>query len=242
MLSHVIGCLCAQGPYLARLMEVTRTLRVDQLAKAGLTQIHLTFCWDNLRLGSKQRCAPKYWDARRGRVKKGYTYAEAINQVLDDYTDAATSAEHEATRDNRSLSIEQMHQEIIRRYAALVAERASAAARARGRPARLPDAVRSLDSPGARQGNDYYYAFARYEEARHYFLEHDGTEEPLALVLQQEYIAEQEPGEFVHMQQQRLTEWPIEFLSRPARTVATLPAFFAPDAPSNRVDILRGLA
>ena len=58
MLSHVIGCLCAQGPYLARLMEITRTLRVDQLAKAGLTQIHLTFCWDNLRLGSKQRCAP----------------------------------------------------------------------------------------------------------------------------------------------------------------------------------------
>jgi hypothetical protein len=62
-------------------MEVTRTLRVDRLAKNGLAQIHLTFCWDNLRLRmtSKQRCAPKDWDARRGRVKKGYTYAEAIN-------------------------------------------------------------------------------------------------------------------------------------------------------------------
>lgn len=63
-------------------MEVTRTLRVDKLAKAGLTQIHLTFCWDNLRLrlGSKQRRAPRDWDAPSGRVKKGYTYAEAINQ------------------------------------------------------------------------------------------------------------------------------------------------------------------
>lgn len=53
-------------------MEVTRTLRVDQLAKSGLAQIHLTFCWANLRLrlGSKQRCAPKDWDAKRGRVKR----------------------------------------------------------------------------------------------------------------------------------------------------------------------------
>ena len=92
------------------------------------------------------------------------------------------------------------------------------------------------------EGNDYYYAFTGYEEACQYFAEHDGTEEPLALVLQQEYVAEEEPGEFVHVQEQRLTEWPVEFLSRPARTATTLPAFFAPDAPSNRVDILRGLA
>ncbi|RZK29237.1 MAG: hypothetical protein EOO63_09490 [Hymenobacter sp.] len=84
-------------------MEVTRTLRVDQLAKAGLTQIHLTFCWDNLRLrlGSKQPRAPRDWDAPSGRVKKGYTYAEAINQGLNYYTDAAAKAEHEATRDSR---------------------------------------------------------------------------------------------------------------------------------------------
>lgn len=106
-------------------MEVTRTLRVDQLAKSGLAQIHLTFCWHNhrLRLGSKQRCAPKDWDARRGRVKKGYTYAEAINQVLDDYTDAATAAAHEAARDNRALSPDQMRAAIGQHYAALVAAR-----------------------------------------------------------------------------------------------------------------------
>jgi hypothetical protein len=96
-------------------------------------------------------------------------------------------------------------------------------------------------APDLAEGNDYFYAFAQYEEARQYFAEHDGTEEPLALVLQQEYIAEEEPGEFVHVQEPRLTEWPVEFLSRPARTAATLPAFFAPDAPSNRVAILRGL-
>jgi integrase len=104
-------------------MEVTRTLRVDRLAKSGLAQIHLTFCWDNLRLASKQRCAPKDWDAKRGRVKKGYSYAEAINQVLDDYTDDATQAEHKAARDNRRLTAPHMHAEIGRCYAALVAER-----------------------------------------------------------------------------------------------------------------------
>ena len=106
-------------------MEVTRTLRTDRLSKSGLTQIHLTFCWDGhrLRIGSKQRCAPKDWDARRGRVKKGYAYADAINQVLDDYTDAATAAEHEAARDNRRLTPPQMSQEIGQRYAALVAAR-----------------------------------------------------------------------------------------------------------------------
>ena len=39
-----------------------------------------------------------------------------------------------------------------------------------------------------------------------------------------------------------MTEWPVEFLRRPRRTPDTIPAFLAPDAPTNRLDILRGLA
>lgn len=65
---------------------------------------------------------------------------------------------------------------------------------------------------------------------------------PLALVLQREYIDEPEDGCFVHVRQERITEWPVAFLSRPRRTPQTLPNFFAPDAPANRLDILRGLA
>lgn len=74
-------------------MEATRQLRLDQVGKTGLAQIHLTFCWNGqrLRLGSGQRCAPKDWDAKRQRAKKGNAYAETINQVLDDYA-AATAA------------------------------------------------------------------------------------------------------------------------------------------------------
>jgi hypothetical protein len=69
-----------------------------------------------------------------------------------------------------------------------------------------------------------------------------GAEEPLALVLQEEYIEEPEPGQYVHVKERRVTEWPVEFLRRPKRTALTIPDFFAPDAPSNRLDILRGVA
>jgi hypothetical protein len=64
-----------------------------------------------------------------------------------------------------------------------------------------------------------------------------GAEPPLALVQQLEYIAEPEPGMYVHMKEPRVTEWLVEFLRRPKRTSDTIPAFIAPDAPANRLDI-----
>lgn len=97
-------------------------------------------------------------------------------------------------------------------------------------------------APDTEEGNDYYYVFETYEEALAFSEGTAGAEEPMALVLQEEYIEEPEPGQFVHMIGPRLTEWHVEFLSRPKRTANTLPAFFAPDSPSNRVDIIRGLA
>jgi hypothetical protein len=97
-------------------------------------------------------------------------------------------------------------------------------------------------APDIEEGNDYYYVFETYEEALKYFEENPGTEAPLALVLQEEYIDEPEPGKYVHVKEQRLAEWPVEFLSRPRRTVKTIPDFLAPNAPSDRLEILRGLA
>ena len=88
---------------------------------------------------------------------------------------------------------------------------------------------------------DYYYAFDTYEEALELSKTMPGTEQPLALILQQEYISEPAPGEYVHIKEQRLTEWPVEFLSRPKRDENTIPNFLAPDAPANRLDLLRGL-
>ena len=68
------------------------------------------------------------------------------------------------------------------------------------------------------------------------------AERPLALVLQDEYIDEAAPGEYVHVLVPRTTEWPVMFLRRPRRTEHTIANFLSPDAPANRLDILRGVA
>lgn len=92
------------------------------------------------------------------------------------------------------------------------------------------------------EGDDYYYAYATYEEAEADARDLAGASEPLALVLQREYIAEDKPGQHVHVREERVTEWPVEFLSRPPRDSRTIPDFLATDAPPNRLQILRGEA
>jgi hypothetical protein len=96
-------------------------------------------------------------------------------------------------------------------------------------------------APDEADGSDYYYPFASYEEAAAFAAKTEGAEEPIALVLQREFIDEAEPGQYVHVRTERIAEWPVAFLSRPKRDDQTIPNFLAPDAPSNRLDILRGL-
>lgn len=91
-------------------------------------------------------------------------------------------------------------------------------------------------------GDDYYYAFASSGEAEDFAARTPEAGSPLALVLQREHIDEPSPGEYRHVKEERITEWPVEFLRRPRRTEHTIPDFFAPDAPPNRVEILRGNA
>lgn len=90
-------------------------------------------------------------------------------------------------------------------------------------------------------GDDYFYAFANYNDALNFSIKTKGAEEPIALILQKEYIAEPESGKYIHVKENRLTEWPVEFLSRPKRNENTIPDFLSPDAPENRLDILRGI-
>lgn len=96
-------------------------------------------------------------------------------------------------------------------------------------------------APDIEDGSDYYYVFETFEEALEFSEKTDGSENPIALILQEEYINEPEPEKFIHVKEQRITEWPVEFLSRPRRNKRTIPDFMAPDAPSNRLDILRGI-
>jgi putative acetyltransferase len=95
-------------------------------------------------------------------------------------------------------------------------------------------------APDDADGSDYYYAFATFEEADAFARSNPGTEDPLALILQREYIDEPSPGHYVHVRAVRIAEWPVVFLSRPRRTERTIPDFLSPDAPPNRLAILRG--
>ncbi len=97
-------------------------------------------------------------------------------------------------------------------------------------------------APDEAEGSDYYYAFASFEEAEQFAKSNPGTEEPLALVLQREFIDEPEVGQYAHIREERIAEWPVVFLSRPRRNDSTIPDFMAPDAPANRLAVLRGQA
>ena len=96
-------------------------------------------------------------------------------------------------------------------------------------------------APDKAEGSDYYYAFVSFPEALRFSKEYPGAEEPLALVLQKEYIDEPTLGQYTHVKKRRVTEWPVELLSRQHRTKNTIPDFLSPTAPDNRLDILRGL-
>ena len=91
------------------------------------------------------------------------------------------------------------------------------------------------------EGSDYYYAFSNYKDAHEFSISNKGTEKPIALVLQKEYINEQEIGKYIHVKEERITEWNVELLIRPKRTENTIPDFLSPNAPSNKLDILRGI-
>ncbi len=95
-------------------------------------------------------------------------------------------------------------------------------------------------APDEFEGSDYYYTFESYGEALQFSEEAPGCEEPLALVLQREYIDEPEDGQYIHVKEERVAEWPVEFLSRPRRPEKTIPEFMSPDAPPNKLQILRG--
>lgn len=97
-------------------------------------------------------------------------------------------------------------------------------------------------APDEEDGSDYYFAFSTYTEAAAFSESTAGAEEPLALIRQIEYIAEPQPGDYRHVKEVRIAEWPVAFLRRPRRTPNTIPDFLSPDAPKNRLDILRGLA
>jgi putative acetyltransferase len=83
-------------------------------------------------------------------------------------------------------------------------------------------------------GDDYYKAFPTYEESLVYFKSIVGAEEPLVLILQREWIDEPQPGNYVRKNEERLTEWKVEWLAGKRSSKEAIDRFLADHQPSNK--------
>jgi hypothetical protein len=79
---------------------------------------------------------------------------------------------------------------------------------------------------------DYYAAFARYENALEYSARIEGAEEPLVLIRQREYVNEPTPGTFTWEKTERLTEWQVKWLKGSLRGPTSIADFLANPRPA----------
>lgn len=70
-----------------------------------------------------------------------------------------------------------------------------------------------LGAPDKFDGEIYFQAFSSFEEALNFSESVPGTEVPLVLVRQLEWVNEPEPNKFIHEKGERITEWRVEWLS-----------------------------
>ena len=80
-------------------------------------------------------------------------------------------------------------------------------------------------APDEFDGEIYYYPFAKYEDALKFSEETKGTEVPLVLVRQNEWINEPEAGKYIPEKGERLTEWLVEWLEGSKRAEHSITKF-----------------
>ena len=85
-------------------------------------------------------------------------------------------------------------------------------------------------APDLYEGDDYFHAFATHAEALAFAKGQPGSEAPLVLVRQQEYIDEPQPGTFIRRTGERITEWLPEWLENSLRQQGSIEAFLAQQA------------
>lgn len=84
-----------------------------------------------------------------------------------------------------------------------------------------------LGAPDEFEGEMYYYAFASYEEALEFSNNTEGSEMPLVLIRQFEWINEPEPQNYIHEKGERLTEWQVEWLIDGKREETSISQFMS---------------
>jgi hypothetical protein len=77
------------------------------------------------------------------------------------------------------------------------------------------------------EGDDYYKAFATYEEGLAYSKSTLGAEDPLVLIRQREWIDEPQPGNYLRKNEEQLTEWKVEWLAGSKRSPEAIDRFLA---------------
>lgn len=73
--------------------------------------------------------------------------------------------------------------------------------------------------------SDEFRAFPTIESAEQFASTTKGAETPLVLILQREHIDEPEPGKYVHVKGDRITEWQVEWLADSKRGPNSIPEF-----------------
>jgi hypothetical protein len=73
--------------------------------------------------------------------------------------------------------------------------------------------------------NDYFFAFASYENALAFSRKTKGAEEPLVLIRQYEWIDEPSPGKYEVQKEERLTEWRVAWLKDSKRGPTSISEF-----------------
>ena len=79
---------------------------------------------------------------------------------------------------------------------------------------------------------DYFVAFAQYEMAEAFSKGTAGSEEPIVLVRQREWIDEPTPGQFHAQRSERIAEWRVKWLAGNKRGADTVSNFLAHPKPA----------
>ena len=80
-------------------------------------------------------------------------------------------------------------------------------------------------APDEFEGEIYYYAFATFEEALDFSNSTEGTEDPLVLIRQIEWIDEPEENVLIPQKGERITEWLVEWLEDSKRKPNSIDQF-----------------
>lgn len=80
-------------------------------------------------------------------------------------------------------------------------------------------------APDRYEGSDYYTAFSQYELAKEFSLSQIGAEEPLVLIRQVEWVDEPKPGQYLHIKEERITEWQVRWLKDAKREEGSIESF-----------------